>query len=259
MILLKLGGSLITDKTQENAPRLDVIARLAREIAPALKGAGEPVVLGHGSGSFGHAAGKKYGTRGGVRDADGWRGFAHVSVAAQRLNRIVADALHESGVPVFSVAPSASAVCEDGRLTRMEVEPVRRALARGLAPLVMGDVAFDDARGGTIVSTEEVFAYLADHLPVSRILLAGETEGVWDHDGRVIARITPANWPELSGAVGASRGADVTGGMAAKVRDALALCARHAGLTARIFSGLVPGNVARALAGDDVGTRVAAD
>ena len=124
MIFLKLGGSLITDKTQENTPRLTVLNRLAHEISQSLRWDNPSAItnpqlllLGHGSGSFGHAAAKKYGTRQGVSDAAGWRGFADVSVAAARLNRIVADCLHDAGVPVISVLPSASVVCVDGVLT----------------------------------------------------------------------------------------------------------------------------------------------
>ena len=128
MIFLKLGGSLITDKTQDNTPRLDVIARLAHEVQSAICNLQSAIVLGHGSGSFGHTAAKKYGTRAGVQSADGWRGFAEVSVAAQRLNRIVADALHDAGVPVFSVCPSASACCEDGQLVHLDIAPIKNAL-----------------------------------------------------------------------------------------------------------------------------------
>src|SRR5438045_1236533 len=113
MLFLKLGGSLITDKTKENTPRLDVLNRLAHEIASTLKSSPMPVLIGHGSGSFGHTAARKYGTRQGVRTAEDWRGMAEVSVAAARLNRLVADALHEAGVPVISVLPSASVQCED--------------------------------------------------------------------------------------------------------------------------------------------------
>ncbi len=266
MIFLKLGGSLITDKTGDNMPRLDVIRRLADEIHRSILDAQGPILLGHGSGSFGHAAAKKYDTRAGVRGPAQWRGFAEVSVAAARLNRIVADALHEAGVPVISFCPSASARCEDGRLLYLDAAPIRTALEHGLVPLVMGDVAFDAVRGGTIVSTEEVFAYLANVLPVTCVLLAGETEGVyerWDpaagrSRGRIVERITPSNWEAVRGSVGGAQGADVTGGMAGKVRDMLDLVMVHPTVTVRIFSGLVEGNVARALSGERVGTEIIA-
>jgi isopentenyl phosphate kinase len=260
MLFLKLGGSLITDKTREKSVRADVLARLADEIAAALPDLPEPLLLGHGSGSFGHAAAKRHNTRAGVATPEQWRGFAEVSVAAQQLNRIVADALHAAGVPVFSVAPSSSARCEDGRIVHIDSEPLRAALDHGLVPLVMGDVAFDTTRGGTIISTEEIFAYLARGMPVSRVLLAGETDGVYASmsDRRVLPRITPGDWDAISGGLGGSRGADVTGGMAAKVRDMLALASAHPALSVHIFSGLIPGETARGLRGDPIGTMITA-
>lgn len=35
------------------------------------------------------------------------------------------------------------------------------ALDAGLVPVIHGDVAFDEERGGTVASTEEIFSYLA--------------------------------------------------------------------------------------------------
>ena len=261
MLFLKLGGSLITDKTKENTPRLDVLHRLAAEIQSALVESPVPLLLGHGSGSFGHAAARKHGTRQGVHTAAEWRGLAEVSVAAARLNRLVADALHEAGVPVISIFPSASVVCEDGVIKHMDLTLIQTALAHGLVPLVMGDVALDTVRGGTIVSTEEVFAHLMSFIPAQRILLAGETEGVYEHyspdaPGPIVTHITPGNWDAVQGGVGGSRGADVTGGMAAKVRDMLNLVTCYPQLEVHIFSGLEPGRVRDALHGRAVGTRV---
>jgi len=260
--LLKLGGSLITDKTQANTPRPVVIARLADEIRAALRARPQPLIIGHGSGSFGHAAAKKHDTRHGARTPEQWRGFAEVSVMAARLNRIVADALHEAGLPVMSFPPSASACCEDGRLVHLETPPIHNALEHGLIPLVMGDVAFDTQRGGVIVSTEEVFAYLADCFTAGDVLLAGETEGVYRNfsagDLRVVPRITPQLWDEIRQGVGGSAGMDVTGGMAGKVSDMLALAQRHPTLRARIFSGLAEGHVRRALLGEAIGTEICA-
>ena len=258
MLFLKLGGSLITDKTCDNTPRTDVICRLAREIAAFQQTDPQPILIGHGSGSFGHAAARRYGTRKGVHTPEDWRGFAEVSVVAARLNRLMADALHEAGVPVICAPPSASAWCEDGRLVSLDTRLIQAALCHGLSPLVMGDVALDAVRGGTIVSTEEVFAYLAGVLPVSRILLAGETEGVYRSPAQpeVIARITPQTWEQVRAGVGASRGMDVTGGMASKVGDMLALVSVQPRVTVQIFSGLTEGNLIRALRGESIGTLI---
>ena len=179
LVFLKLGGSLITDKTLEEAARPSVIRRLAVEVAGALTArSGLRLVLGHGSGSFGHVVGKRYGTRHGVRDAVGWRGFAETAAAAQRLNRQVSDAFWQAGVPVWSVQPSATARCRDGELIALDDRPISEALEHGLVPLVYGDVAVDEVRGGTIISTEEIFAWLARRLKPDRIVLAGAVPGV---------------------------------------------------------------------------------
>lgn len=247
LIFLKLGGSLLTDKTAVESPRPEVIARLAAEISQAR--AAQPglrLLLGHGSGSFGHVAAAKYGTRQGVQTAAQWLGFAEVSAAAARLNRIVTEALLAVGVPAVSLQPSAAAVCVDGRIQSLTDAPIHAALAAGLVPVVYGDVAFDTVRGGTIISTEEVMMALAAAQP-SWLLLAGETTGVFDLNGTVIPLITPANFAAIRPALGGSRGTDVTGGMASKVQSMLQLTVAQPHLSIRIFSGLVPGNLAQVL------------
>ena len=247
-LFLKLGGSLITDKTKVESVRGDVLARLAAEIAqahqenPAMR-----LVLGHGSGSFGHVAAARRGTRQGVSDAADWRGFVEVSDAAARLNRLVLAALLAAGVPAVSLQPSASILCEDGRIQTIAAQNVQSALAAGLVPVVYGDVAFDTVRGGTIVSTEEVMMALAGEIRPSWLLLAGETPGVFDLAGQVIPAISQGNYAELEAALGGSRGTDVTGGMATKVQSMLALIEQFPQLSIRIFSGLEPNKLSKCL------------
>jgi len=248
IIFLKLGGSLITDKTGIEQVRGSILARLAQEIRhareenPQLK-----LLLGHGSGSFGHVHGAQHGTRQGVQTAGQWHGFAQVSAAASRLNELVMAALLEAGVPALSLQPSASALCEDGQIKELSLRPVQMALQAGLLPVVFGDVAFDTVRGGTIISTEEVMMALAGVLRPSWLLLAGETPGVFDLNGQVIPLITEANLADIAPALGGSRGTDVTGGMASKVRSMLALVAAQPQMQIRIFSGLEPGQVQQTL------------
>lgn len=266
LVFLKLGGSLLTDKTRRQALRAPVLVRLAAEVAAALSARPDlRLLLGHGSGSFGHVAAREHGTREGVHTAAEWRGFAEVSHVASELNRLVVDALRAAGVPALRIQPSASAVCHDGELRILAERPIAVALENGLAPVVYGDVSLDEVRGGTIISTEEIFAYLAPRLRPARILLVGEVDGVLTADpasgvaGGLVETISLESAPELLQTLGGSRGMDVTGGMSTKVRDMLALVEAIPDLrVVRILSGLTPGLVRDVLVHDEIraGTRI---
>lgn len=262
VVFLKLGGSLITDKNRPHTPRLDVIRRLAAEIVAArMRDAGLRILLGHGSGSFGHVPARRYGTRQGVRTEQEWRGFVEVWREAVQLNRIVVDVLGEAGLPAISLPPSSSTLACDGQVEAWNLAPVRRALEASLLPVVFGDVVFDSQRGGTILSTEDLFSYLAEQLQPQRILLAGIEAGVWaDFPSctRLVEEITPASWNDLSATVGGSTAPDVTGGMASKVRQSLELVEQNPNLEVFIFSGEIPKAVEQALTGKHLGTRIRA-
>jgi isopentenyl phosphate kinase len=256
-VFLKLGGSLITDKTADSVARPRVIRRLAREVRIALsKRPGLKLILGHGSGSFGHVVAGRYGTRKGVHGPEAWQGFAQVADAAAQLNRIVTTAFVKEGVPVLSLAPSGLARCDKGVLARFDATPLTNALKAGLVPLVYGDVVFDSAWGGTIASTEDVFVQLAQEFQPTRILLVGDVPGVFGQvsPARVVPVITPATFEAIRPALSGSRGTDVTGGMAAKVIQMLELVKHNPRLTVHIVSGKTPGLVQRVLMSPDVST-----
>jgi isopentenyl phosphate kinase len=263
LVFVKLGGSLLTDKRAEETARHDVVRQVAAEIAaaraqnPALR-----LVIGHGSGSFGHVYGKRYGTRAGVNTPEGWYGFAATADAAARLNRIVVKALLEAGIPAWSIQPSVALRCRDGRIEAGPEETVALALARGLVPVVFGDVALDSVRGGGIASTEEIFEPLVSYLHPKLLVLAGEVDGIYSADPLLdpqaerIAVFTPETLPVFVAGLGGSHGVDVTGGMRAKVEQALAMVRTNPGLEIVICSGLRKGALAAALAGQRVGTLI---
>jgi isopentenyl phosphate kinase len=139
---------------------------------------------------------------------------------------------------------------------------LKAALAAGLVPVVYGDVIFDETRGGTILSTEDLFERLARDLKPERILLAGLEGAVWaDFPERKqrLEKISPASFDGIKARVGASHGADVTGGMDSKVRQMLTLVTENPSMSAQIFSGEEPGNILKALAGANLGTILAAE
>ena len=275
LAFLKLGGSLITDKMKPYTPLLSVMDDLALQITTSLQT--QPnlrLVIGHGAGSFGHVAASEYKTRDGypqpsplthrerdTNEENYWKGFAEVWYQASTLNRYVMEALHKAGLRTIALPPSASVIASDGRVAVWETTPIRMALAAGIVPVIFGDVVFDEVRGGTILSTENLFTFLVKALHPDRVLLAGIEEAVWEdfpERTRPIERITPESFEGIRHGVGGSAAADVTGGMEAKVREMLELIQENPGLKIQIFSGTQPGNLVRALLGDKLGTEISA-
>jgi isopentenyl phosphate kinase len=262
LLFLKLGGSLITDKLTARTLRQDVLTRLAGEITAALmKSPDLRLLVGHGSGSFGHFAAKQYGTYDGVRRPDEWLGFARVWKDARELNQLVLDALALAGLPVMAFPASAIVTTARRSVLRWETETIQKALAHNLIPVIQGDVVFDSILGGTILSTEDQFFHLAARLKPRRILLAGIEPGVWEDFPactRLLDHIRLDDYANIADSLGASAGVDVTGGMVHKVTRMLDVIRENPGLDIRIFSGEKPGNLEQALLGAELGTLLSA-
>ncbi len=260
VVLVKLGGSLITRKEMPDTPRLDLIGRLAGELAEAWVALRGRVVLGHGSGSFGHTAAQGYGLAGAAgsepASAEVAQGASDTQAKAAELNAILMEALREAGLPAFSIAPSAASVGTAARIHSFQAEPFALALSRSLLPVTFGDVVLDREWGASILSTETVLFHLATKLPeygwtVERALWLGETDGVLDAAGKPIARISPDSADALRATVRGSDATDVTGGMAHRLDTALAFAER--GIRSWIGDGSAAGALTRALCEEKVG------
>jgi isopentenyl phosphate kinase len=250
LTLVKLGGSLITDKRVEKSFRRDVVLRLAQELAVAYTADPDMrLIIGHGSGSFGHFAASRANTIHGVHTIDEWKAFAHVSNVAAELNYLVCEVFESAGLPVWRIQPSASMRAESGNVVSLSIDPILTALSHGIIPVVYGDVSLDSSVGGTIISTEKLFFYLTSILQIDRIFLLGEVDGVYDQLGKVIQSITNQNYSFYFGSVGGSKGVDVTGGMETKVEDMLAVVDANSSVQIRIFSGLEEDLLTNALLG----------
>ncbi|MBU6333500.1 MAG: uridylate kinase [Chloroflexi bacterium] len=259
LTLIKLGGSVITDKRgTEQADDVTIAALAAELVAVRAARPALPLVLGHGSGSFGHVYARRFGVHTGIAPDGDWMGFAMTAAAAQRLNRMVVDALLAAGLPAFSIQPSASARSTGGRLGPWAAETVDLALARRMLPVVYGDVAFDTQQGSAICSTEQILASLARRCAgPCRIVLVGES-GVFTADphrdptARLIRQIDRRSIAAVLAGAGASHGVDVTGGMRGKLEAMWSLVASLPDLTVRLV-GPQPGVLREVLLDDRAG------
>jgi isopentenyl phosphate kinase len=254
LVLVKLGGSLITDKSKPFTERKDVIGRLAREVHEAREETGISLIVGHGGGSYPHKPASDYQTHKGVSGPDSYRGMAEVQDAAARLNRIVTRALINAGENAVAIQPSAAVVSENGRVVEWFTKPIERLLEYSMLPVVYGDLGIDTKKGCCILSTEELFRFLARKLGASRIIMCGKTDGVFtgdpnkDSTAKHIPEITRESFGSVRKHLADSDGIDVTGGMVHKIEQALELAGN--GSQVEIINGNKPGNLKEALLGD---------
>lgn len=254
-LIVKLGGSVITDKSKKFSVRQDTLERLAGELT-SVKGS---LVVVHGGGSFGHPLASEYGLDSGYREGDQLMGFSLTHRAMERLNARVVEALQGAGFAAVAIQPSACAVVEDGRILSMELRPFLKLLELGLVPVTYGDVVPDLARGMSILSGDRLVVYLARELGSRRIVVGVDVDGVYTGDPKMdkgaefVPKITPG-WSGLEGSIGGARAPDVTGGMANKVRELLKLAER--GVEAQIVNAMKPGVLRRAISGEHLGTLI---
>lgn len=222
-VVLKLGGSLITEKDRPETLDEAALAAACDAVADArADGTVDGLVVVHGGGSFGHHHASEHGvsTAEGTSDADA---VAAVHGAMKRLNAHVSERLRERGVPAVPVHPLSLAARPDGVGNGLDLPLSSTAtlLGEGFVPVSHGDGVATAGSGVTVVSGDELVVELAAGLGARRVGVCSTVPGVLDADGEVIDAID--EFDAVADALGASDATDVSGGMAAKVRELLAL------------------------------------
>src|SRR5437867_1402225 len=258
MLLVKLGGSVITVKSKYRTLRGPDLSRLARELAA---GAGPDTVVVHGAGSYGHILAAKHRLGEGYDNPAQLGAVAQVQRDVRALDLKVLDALLRAGLRPAAVPPSLVMRYHDGRLVSFDVGPFRDYLMRELLPLSFGDIVIDTKRRFSIASGDEVILELAKLFRPDRVLFVADVDGVHttdpkrDPDARRLDVVDAAALETI--AFPGEAGHDVTGGLRRKLERMLEI-ARHA-RDVRIINGLAKGRLEAAAKGADVvGTRVVA-
>jgi isopentenyl phosphate kinase len=224
--ILKLGGSVMTDKRADCAVNEEQLASVAAAIAGART---DGIVVIHGAGSCGHPEAKRYHLDRGAKAGE-TEGIFVTHKAVSSLNDAVVLALRKKGVAAVGVHPLHTGIADKGRLVGFETRHLAKMLALGMVPVIHGDVVMDLSQGACIVSGDQLVRYLAVGLKINRVGLATDVPGVLD-GGSVVQKITRGAVPELH--IGSSTHTDVTGGMKGKIDELLGLA--DAGIGSDIF------------------------
>lgn len=229
LIILKLGGSVITRKEAEK-PTLnhENLERIAREISQSNY---QKLIIVHGAGSFGHPFALKYGIGDEIRNNQDLEnkkmGFSITQQAVKELNSRVCHYLRKHNILSVSIQPSSFILTKNKRIKSANLDLIRRYLDLGFIPVLYGDVVLDseDAIKMAVLSGDQIIKYLAENLKPKRVILGTDVDGIYNKDPKKYA---DAQLLEVVSSLdhmenGDTETTDVTGGMGGKLSELLKL------------------------------------
>ena len=255
MLLVKLGGSVVTEKTHLRTPRSAAIRRLAGELA-SLR---EPLLIVHGAGSYGHILARRHRLNEGGPTLPRRLAAAAVQADVRELDGLVVRALNRAGLAAIPIPPSAVLALDDGRVSTMDLTPFLEFASMEFTPVTFGDVVRDVRRGFSVCSGDLLVLELARAFRPKRAVFAADVDGLFTADPKrrraahLLETVRPDDLSRIEFS-SASR-TDVTGSIEGKVRRMFEI-ADHVG-ECLIVNGNVKNRVRDALRGRRVvGTRV---
>lgn len=249
--ILKIGGSVLTDKSKEKTLKSKEIGRIAKEIASA---GVRDLVMVHGAGSFGHPQAKRFGL-----DVPGKCSYETVITheTVKELNRAFIEKLVENGMLAMPVHPLSCTISREGRVENMMTDQIRLMLKNGIVPVVHGDVVMDRGWRRAILSGDQIVVHLARCLDAKMVGIGTDVDGIMDDD-EVISIITPKTFGDVKRLLGGSQDIDVTGGMSSKVNELVKLA--EDGIPSHIFNASRKGLIVDFLRGErNFGTIIRGD
>lgn len=254
MILIKLGGSVITDKSEYRKFNKETVSRLADEI----KRSGKEVIIVHGAGSFGHVLAKQYAIQNGYANDEQIPVVAQIMQDTRALSGMVTEVLNGSGIPAVSVAPGSCFVLDGGKLIIDNEEPVRRLKELGIMPVMFGDVVPDRKTRFAIVSGDQVMEKLCEMYDPEKVIFVSDIDGLYDRDpkkdrkARMIGTVTKNKLDEIASD---SSVADVTGGVKGKMESMLRMTTKDRPCV--LVNGNAPERLYKLLKGETVTCTIA--
>jgi isopentenyl phosphate kinase len=187
LVLVKLGGSVITSKYEDGRARIktNILRELCDTIASAFKTT--PIILLHGVGSFGHRDAQKYlefrETRGKNITNKDLRHVIQSRRLIQELNFKIIKELWRTKLPAVSIFPSSCILAKSGEIKEFNIDPVLQLLSLGFLPVIQGDWAADEQMPPfSVISSDKIASYLAPKLGVARVVMVTSEDGVFSKD-----------------------------------------------------------------------------
>lgn len=234
MILIKLGGSIITNKEKPLSPRKKVVENIAKN----LKKIDEPIIIVHGGGSFGHYWSVKYDMHTKPKK-NNMHGVAIVKNSMIDLNKIILDVFIKNKLNPYSLPPTD--FMSGNKPVIKKVKEIAEIAKSGLTPITYGDALWYGNKKTYILSGDKIMTHLAKILKPRLVIFALNEDGLYsDLKTRKLIYELKGENPKIS-----ENKMDVTGGMTRKVDEATIIA--KSGMNVFFVNGNKPERIVKAV------------
>ncbi len=193
MILIKLGGSIITNKEKAQSARRKTIDNILKQI----KKINEPKILVHGGGSYGHYWSVKYGMH--TKPARySLKGLSVVKNSMIELNKIILDSATKNKLNTYSLPPTD--FMNGNKPIRNKIQKIGEIAKSGLIPITYGDALWYGQKKSYILSGDVIMTTIGKILkPRLSVFVLDVDENRMDVTGGMTRKITEATKMSRSG------------------------------------------------------------
>tara|TARA_B100001146_G_C16172325_1_gene430675 strand:- start:620 stop:1357 length:738 start_codon:yes stop_codon:yes gene_type:complete len=236
MILIKLGGSIITNKERPLSARRKTIENILKQI----KKINEPKIIVHGGGSYGHYWSVKYDmhTKPAKYDA---RGVAIVKNSMIELNKIILDIAVKNRINAYCLPPTD--FMNGNKSIKNKILTMNDISKSGLIPITFGDALWFGQKKSYILSGDVIMTTIAKVLKPRLSVFVLNVDGVYSNlKTKKLIYDFKKEKPTIS-----INKMDVTGGMTRKIAEAVKIS--RSGLNVFFTNGNKPQRITDAVSG----------
>ncbi len=181
MIILKIGGSVITHKKTTSKTRTADIKRVAKEIKSALKKQPQSLILIHGAGGATHAEAKKYDLKKGAITPRQVFGAMQTHLIVAALQKELADIFLNEGVNVLPVYSGSYFLYDkNDNLISKNLLQLKTLAKNGTIPVLNGDMVPHEKKSFAILSGDKIAITMSKLFKVERVIFATDVDGFID-------------------------------------------------------------------------------